>query len=63
MKLFIKAVVTGFAWSLGAALFKKIQSRVGLGQPDQSPDAKQGGAGDPHLQQNGAADDAKPTLS
>jgi hypothetical protein len=49
MKLFLKAVVTGFAWSLGAALFKKIQRQVGLGQPEQSTDAKQDGAADPNL--------------
>jgi hypothetical protein len=53
MKLFMKAVVTGFAWSLGAALFKKIQDRIGLSEPDddKSDDAaKQGGASDSNLQ-------------
>lgn len=51
MKLFLRAVVTGFAWSLGSALFKKIQRQVGLGQPDPAPDGKQGGAEDPHAHQ------------
>lgn len=51
MKLFVKAVVTGFAWSLGAALFKKIQDRIGLAQPDDKTGdaAKQGGASDSNL--------------
>jgi hypothetical protein len=30
---FVKAVVTGFAHSLGVALFKKVQHRLGLGEP------------------------------
>jgi hypothetical protein len=51
MKLFIKAVVTGFAWTLGSALFKKIQRQVGLGEPDKTSEIKQDGAGDPNLQQ------------
>jgi hypothetical protein len=51
MKLFVKAVVTGFAWSLGSALFKKVQHRLGLGHPDdKAPEAiKQDGASDPGL--------------
>jgi len=30
MAFFVRAVVTGFALSLGAALFKKVQDRIGL---------------------------------
>ena len=30
MKFFVKAVITGFALSLGAALFKKVASQLGL---------------------------------
>jgi len=30
MAFFVRAVVTGFALSLGAALFKKVQGRIGL---------------------------------
>lgn len=54
MKFFVKAVVTGFALSLGSALFKKVQRRLGLGEDkDKSaPDVvKQDGATDPNLQQ------------
>jgi hypothetical protein len=53
MKFFVKAVVTGFAWSLGSALFKKVQRKIGLGEDNgKMPDAvKQDGATDPNLQQ------------
>jgi hypothetical protein len=58
MKFFVKAVVTGFALSLGSALFKKVQRHLGLGD-DKEKDkdkataevVKQDGATDPNLQQ------------
>ena len=50
MKLFVRAVVTGFALSLGSALFKKIQRKIGLGEDKSTPEAvKQDGATDPNL--------------
>jgi len=54
MKFFVKAVVTGFALSLGSALFKKVQRHLGLGDDSEkaAPEAvKQDGATDPGLQQ------------
>jgi hypothetical protein len=54
MKFFVKAVVTGFALSLGSALFKKVQRHLGLGDDREksAPEAvKQDGATDPSLQQ------------
>jgi hypothetical protein len=33
MRFFVRTVVQGFALALGAALFKKIQDRIGLGEP------------------------------
>jgi hypothetical protein len=33
MKFIAKAIVYGFAFNLGAALFKKIQRQLGLGEP------------------------------
>lgn len=53
MKFFVKAVVTGFALSLGSALFKKVQNRLGLGDDKAKPAEviKQDGATDPNLQQ------------
>ena len=54
MKFFVKAVVTGFALSLGSALFKKVQRHLGLGEANDkaTPEAvKQDGATDPNLQQ------------
>jgi hypothetical protein len=53
MKFFVKAVVTGFALSLGSALFKKLQRRLGLAEDDGGKAAqevvKQDGATDPNL--------------
>ncbi|HMG52564.1 MAG TPA: hypothetical protein VK601_03760 [Kofleriaceae bacterium] len=58
MKFFVKAVLTGFALSLGSALFKKVQRHLGLGEDDKDKDdkstpevVKQDGATDPGLQQ------------
>jgi hypothetical protein len=35
MRFFVKAVVSGFAFSLGAALFKKVSNKMGLDEPDK----------------------------
>lgn len=57
MRLFVRAVVTGFGLSLGSALFKKIQDRIGLGEeekkdkkPGEAEAVRQEGATDPELQ-------------
>jgi hypothetical protein len=56
MKFFVRAVVTGFALSLGSALFKKVAPQLGLGddkkkEKDPATDVKtQDGATDPGLQ-------------
>jgi hypothetical protein len=59
MRFFVRAVVTGFALSLGSALFKKIQDRIGLGEKDKEKEkdkkandelARQDAATDPSLQ-------------
>jgi hypothetical protein len=55
MKFFVRAVITGFALSLGAALFKKVQKKLGLDHEEpKSKDAAtevttQDGATDPGL--------------
>ena len=56
MKFFVRAVVTGFALSLGAALFKKVQKKLGLdseeskSKKDAATDVTtQDGATDPGL--------------
>lgn len=52
MKFFVKAVVTGFGLSLGSALFKKVQRRLGLAEDAAKPTPeviKQDGATDPNL--------------
>jgi hypothetical protein len=55
MKIFVRAVVTGFALSLGSALFKKVQGHLGLAEPKdadkdkQDETNKQDGATDPGL--------------
>ena len=60
MKLFIRAVVTGFALSLGTALFKRVAKELGLDDDkdklkDKDDDksretSRQDGATDPALQ-------------
>jgi hypothetical protein len=55
MKLLVRAVVTGFGLTLGAAIFKKVQRHLGF--PDDTkksdePDAiRQDGATDPGLRE------------
>jgi len=39
MKFIVRGVVYGFAFSLGAALFKKVQTRLGLAE-DKHDDAR-----------------------
>jgi hypothetical protein len=50
MKFFIRAVVTGFALTLGAALYKKLARKLGIEEPSdaQNPLAADG-ATDPGL--------------
>jgi hypothetical protein len=54
MHFFARAVVQGFALSLGAALFKKVQDRIGLGEDkdkkSEEPEAVREAAADPDLQ-------------
>jgi hypothetical protein len=53
MMFFARAVATGFALSLGSALFKKVQKQLGLDEKnDKAADEtnKQDGATDPNLQ-------------
>jgi hypothetical protein len=56
MQFFVRAVVTGFALSLGAAIFKKVQPHLGLAEKDKEKKADdsevvaQEAAGDPDLQ-------------
>jgi hypothetical protein len=53
MKFIVKAIVYGFAFTLGAALFKKIQHQIGLGDPNAQATPqpiKPDGASDSNLQ-------------
>ncbi len=54
MKFFVRAVVTGFALSLGSALFKKLAPALGLDEKKDKDDSErvnaQDGASDPELQ-------------
>lgn len=36
MKILVRAVISGFGFSLGAALFKKVSDRLGLGDEKSS---------------------------
>lgn len=39
MGVFVRAVVTGFGFSLGSALFKRVSGKLGLSDPEpDSPD-------------------------
>jgi hypothetical protein len=53
MNFFAKAVITGFALSLGGALFKKVAKQLGL-EEDKNKEReevrKQEGATDPNLE-------------
>jgi hypothetical protein len=51
MKFFVRAIVTGFALSLGSALFKKLAPSLGLDEKKKESDEvnKQDGATDPGL--------------
>ncbi len=52
MQFFAKAVITGFALSLGAALFKKVAKQVGLAEDEKTAEQvrQQDGGTDPELQ-------------
>lgn len=53
MNFFAKAVITGFALSLGGALFKKVSKQLGLNEDDSKERERvreQDGATDPGLQ-------------
>jgi hypothetical protein len=53
MKFVVRAIVTGFALSLGSALFKKVAPHLGLDdKKDKEKDTvnQQDGASDPSLQ-------------
>lgn len=47
MHLFVRAVVTGFAFSLGAALYKKVSKRLGLDDPPKNGEAAAAITADP----------------
>lgn len=44
MQFFVRAVVTGFAFSLGAALFKKVSKELGLDDKPAKEAAASAGA-------------------
>lgn len=57
MNFFAKAVITGFALSLGGALFKKVAKQLGLDEDKDKQNEevrKQDGGTDPSLQNQAA---------
>jgi hypothetical protein len=51
MGFFLRGVVYGFALSLGQALFKKVQDRLGLAEkPTAQPDVTQNAAPAPNAE-------------
>lgn len=45
MKILVRAVISGFGFSLGAALFKKVSDKLGLGE--EKPSAREPAQPDP----------------
>ncbi len=39
MRFFVKAIATGFAMSMGSAIFKKVSGKMGLDGQEASPEA------------------------
>jgi hypothetical protein len=59
MQTFAKSVLTGFAFSLGAALFRKIAPKLGLDDaPNGKKDAEKAQATEP-LQKDAGGEDAE----
>jgi hypothetical protein len=63
MRLFVKAVVTGFAFTLGASLFKKIAPKIGLadGEPRTEPTPAPSEAAEARLDDEGRSPDGLPS--
>lgn len=55
VKFFVRAVATGFALSLGSALFKKVQTKLGL-DDDKDKDKDKAKESDKVNAQDGASD-------
>jgi hypothetical protein len=52
MKILVKAVITGFGLSIGAALFKKVAKYVGLDDKSAPSVTAADGATDPNLREH-----------
>ncbi len=62
MTFFVRAVVTGFALSLGSALFKKVQRQIGL-EPENKDKKKDERDTREVVARDGATDPELSTLS
>lgn len=58
MNMFVRAVVSGFGFSLGAALFRKVSDRLGLGE-DKDKAGQKGNAKDPDVAVGRAGQDGE----
>lgn len=56
VKFFVRAVATGFALSLGSAIFKKVQSQLGLDDDKDDKDKDKRKDSDKVNAQDGATD-------
>lgn len=52
MRFIVRGIVYGFAFSLGAAVFKKVADKIGLGEQQRTEPSvgAREGAGDPGMQ-------------
>jgi hypothetical protein len=58
MKVLVRAVISGFGFSLGAAIFRKVADRMGLGEEKGA----KGAAPAPQPDPQAVADKAEPAL-
>lgn len=60
MNMFVRAVVSGFGFSLGAALFRKVSDKLGLGE-DKDKASSKSSAKDPDVAVGRAGQDGDTT--
>jgi hypothetical protein len=49
MKILVRAVISGFGFTLGAALFKKVADKLGLGEEKSASARNETKGGDPDV--------------
>lgn len=47
MRFFVKAIASGFAFSMGSAIFKKVSKKLGLDEPETKPEEAESASEEP----------------